>query len=131
MTQAFRTDIQVRFNDTDAFGHLNNTAFALYAEQARVDFLSQPNGDRSGLILAHIALDFRQQVRWGEAVYVLTTVEKIGNSSVTLKQEVYADDVLAVEVRSVVVFFDYAAQKPKTIPDALRAKLTPPVQADT
>ena len=31
----YHTDIQVRFNDTDALGHVSNIAFALYAEQAR------------------------------------------------------------------------------------------------
>lgn len=33
------TDIQVRFSDTDAQGHLNNTAYAVYAELARADLL--------------------------------------------------------------------------------------------
>ena len=32
------TNIQVRFVDTDALGHVNNSAFAHYAEDARIRF---------------------------------------------------------------------------------------------
>jgi acyl-CoA thioester hydrolase len=119
----YRTDIQVRFNDTDALGHLNNTAYALYAEQARVMFFHSLGMEKITLILAHISLDFRKQVTFGDSVYVETKVEKIGNSSVTLLQNVFANNVLAVETKSVVVLFDYEAQKPKKIPNDLRRGL--------
>lgn len=122
-THAFRTDVQVRFADTDAYGHLNNTSFALYAEQARVEFLYALGAERGTLILAHIALDFRKQVRFGEKVYVLTSVERVGNTSVTLRQDIYADEQVAAEVRSVVVLFDYQAQQSKRVPEPLREKL--------
>lgn len=119
----YRTDIQVRFNDTDMLGHLNNTAYALYAEQARVMFFHALGMEKITLILAHISLDFRKQVTFGDDVYVETTVEKIGNSSVTLLQAIFANNTLAVETKSVVVLFDYDAQKPKKIPDELRRGL--------
>lgn len=120
-----RTDIQVRFNDTDALGHLNNTAYALYAEQGRVDFLDRFRNEGVYLILAHISLDFLRQVRFRDAVFVLTRVAKVGRTSLTLEQEVYGGGDLAARVRSVVVMFDYAAQKPIPIPDSVRAQLTP------
>lgn len=122
-SNAHRTDIQVRFNDTDALGHINNTSFALYAEQARVALLGRLRNDPVFLILAHLALDFRRQVRLGEGVYVLSTVEKLGRSSITLKQDIYAADELAVEVRSVVVLFDYDAQKAVALNDEQRGYL--------
>jgi acyl-CoA thioester hydrolase len=119
----YRTDIQVRFNDTDMLGHLNNTAYALYAEQARVEFFRSLGMGRITLILAHISLDFRKQVTFGDKVYVITTVGKVGNSSVTLLQNVFANGELSAEIKSVVVLFDYEAQKPKAIPSELRERL--------
>lgn len=119
----YRTDIQVRFNDTDMLGHLNNTAYALYAEQARVEFFRSLGMGRITLILAHISLDFRKQVTFGDKVYVETKVGKVGNSSVTLLQNVFANGDIAAEVKSVVVLFDYQAQKSKAISDELREKL--------
>ena len=35
------TELQMRFSDTDALGHVNNIAFASYAETGRVDFLKR------------------------------------------------------------------------------------------
>jgi acyl-CoA thioester hydrolase len=119
----YRTDIQVRFNDTDMLGHLNNTAYALYAEQARVEFFRSLGMGRISLILAHISLDFRKQVTFGDKVQVETKVSKVGNSSVTLLQNIFANGELAAEVKSVVVLFDYEAQKPKVIPGELRTSL--------
>lgn len=123
--QIHRTEIQVRFNDTDALGHLNNTAYALYAEQGRVDFLDEFLNEGVYLILAHISLDFLKQVRFRDLVYVLTRVAKLGRTSVTLEQEIYGNGEIAARVRSVVVMFDYEAQKPVSVPDGVREQLTP------
>lgn len=131
--EPFRTDIQVRFSDTDALGHLNNIAYALYAEQARVDLFNQVlhKGRRGDVfvILAHIALDFIRQIRFGERVYVMTQVSQLGRTSVTLLQEVYAENELAAKVSSVVVLFDFKTQKPTPLPDELRAQLGPVTEA--
>lgn len=125
-----RLEIQVRFGDTDAMGHLNNTSFAYYAEVGRLDFFAAFGEAVRSLILAHLAIDFRRQVRFGEAVTVETQVERLGRSSVTLRQRVLAGGTLAADVRSVVVYFDYANAASKEIPDALRAVLAPYVAGD-
>jgi acyl-CoA thioester hydrolase len=128
-----RTDIQVRFNDTDAMGHLNNTSYASYAELARLDFFAQLGEQSRALILAHLAIDFRHQVRLGEAVHVRTWVERLGKSSITLRQEVIAQagtgDVCAAEMRSVVVCFDYETDRSREMPAAVRAAMLPYVAA--
>lgn len=118
--RTLRTDIQVRFYDTDAFGHLSNIAFSNYAEIARLHIFAPFRDEVVGLILVNLCLDFRSQVRYGDEVYVLTRVGKIGNSSVTLLQDIYANDKLACETSSVVVCFDYEAQKPMRVPDSFR-----------
>jgi acyl-CoA thioester hydrolase len=127
--QVHRTDIQVRFNDTDAMGHLNNTSYSAYAELARLDFFTQLGEQSRALILAHLAIDFRHQVRLGEAVHVRTWVERLGKSSITLRQEVIArtatGDVCAAEMRSVVVCFDYETDRPRDMPPAVRAAMAP------
>ncbi len=120
----YHTDIQVRFNDTDALGHVSNIAFALYVEQARVEFFRSLGMGRITLILAHLSQDFRQQIKFGDKVYVETKVSKIGNTSVTLEQTIIANKELAAEAKSVVVLFDYDAQKPKPIAEDLREKLS-------
>lgn len=115
--------IQTRFYDTDALGHLNNSSFTFYVEAARIEFLKEVGVPVNNLILARIALDFRKQVTFGQSLRVETIIGRLGNSSVTLLQKVFADDVLACETESVVVHFDYEANKPASVPDEVRARL--------
>lgn len=120
-----RTTIQMRFSDTDALGHLNNGAYAVYAEVARLEFLGLLADARRSLILARLEVDFRRQVRFGEAIEVTTWIERVGTTSVTMRHEVLADGTMAAEVRAVVVSFDYDAQRPKPWTDAQRTALQP------
>jgi acyl-CoA thioester hydrolase len=121
----FVTDIQVRFNDTDANGHLNNATYATYSEYARILFLNDVAGLNDHLILAHLSLDFIKQVKLGEEVKVTTKVKKLGNSSMTLYQEVLASGNIAAKIDAVVVQFDYREQNSKRISDDVRKKLEP------
>jgi acyl-CoA thioester hydrolase len=118
-----RMPIQVRFGDTDMFGHVNNAAFATYAELGRLRFLASLDYAPGGLILARIALDFRHQLRYGSDAELETRVRRVGTTSLELDQRLLADDVVACEMASVVVFYDYAAQRPKRVPDDLRTIL--------
>lgn len=124
-----RTAIQMRFADTDALGHLNNGSYAVYAEVARLEFLGLLADSRRSLILAHLSVDFRRQVRFGEAIEVTTWIERIGTTSVGMRHEVLADGTMAAEVRAVVVSFDYDAQRPKPWTSAQRDALQPYVEA--
>jgi len=120
-----RTAIQMRFSDTDALGHLNNGSYAIYAEIARIEFLGILGETRRSMILAHLELDFRRQVRWGESVEVETWVERIGNTSVTLRHVLWTAKACASDVRAVVVHFDYEAQRPRPWTVAQREALQP------
>ena len=118
-----RTPIQLRFADIDMLGHVNNVAYASYVETARVEFLRSLGEEVTSIIVAHLALDYRRPVHVGRALSVDTWVEKIGRTSVTLQQVVWADADRATDVRSVLVFYDYARGAPMPVPDAMRAAL--------
>jgi acyl-CoA thioester hydrolase len=122
-------DIQMRFSDTDALGHVNNGSFVIYAEKGRLEFLRVLGSQVRSLILAHIAVDFRRQVVFGEAVAVDTWVERVGTTSVTLLQTILAEGETAADVRSVVVAFDYAAKRPRPWTAEARAALEAYVHA--
>ena len=120
------TPIQVRFGDTDALGHVNNAVFASYAETARISFFREQvgmytsPGDTGGFILARLAIDFRAQVKLGQQVEVVTRVAKLGNSSITMTQQVLADGMIAADIEAVAVSFDYQKQRPVRIPQHIR-----------
>ncbi|HVT38819.1 MAG TPA: thioesterase family protein [Gemmatimonadaceae bacterium] len=110
----------MRFADTDAMGHVNNGSFVVYAETGRIDFMKALGAVDRSFILAHLAVDFRRQVRFRESIVVESWVETIGTSSMTLRQAIRADDTVAAEVRAVVVSFDYVANRSRSWSAELR-----------
>ena len=132
MTDAFRhrTTLQVRFRDTDAFGHVNNAVFASYSELARVRYLIdvlQPTGpfNRMPLILARIALDFRSPIEFGDEVVVETRVDRIGTSSFDMSHRMVAgpDARLVADVETVLVTYDYENARPMPVPGDWRERI--------
>jgi acyl-CoA thioester hydrolase len=125
-----RTPIQVRFRDTDAFGHVNNAVFFTYIELARVRYLidvlelNEPF-ERMPLILARVELDFRSPILFGEAVEVATRVDRIGRSSIGMSHRLTAgaDRRLAGESSSVLVTYDYSEARPIPVPDGWRTMI--------
>lgn len=115
--------VQMRFGDTDALGHVNNASFAAYTELARLDFARCLGAAVSSLILANLTIDYRRQLSWGESVRVDTWLERLGRTSFTLGQSVFGDDVLTADVKSVVVYFDFAEGKPRELTPEMREKL--------
>jgi acyl-CoA thioester hydrolase len=106
-----RIDIQVRFADTDAVGHINNATYATWTELARLRFLEESGNPPANFILAHLSIDFRRQVDYTDRVHVESRVAAIGTTSFTMAQLVYANDAAAAEIKSVIVSFDYPAQR--------------------
>ncbi len=125
-----RTSVQVRFRDTDAFGHVNNAVFFSYVELARIRYFLEvlkPDGpfDRMPLILARVELDYRSPILFGEEVSVETRVERIGRSSIAMSHRMTAspDDRLVGEVQTVLVTYDYAVARPMPVPDEWRTRM--------
>lgn len=124
-----RTPLQVRFRDTDAFGHVNNAVFFTYIELARIRYFldvldSGEPFDRLPLILARVELDFRSPIMFGEDVEVTTRVDRIGRSSIAMSHRMTAGDDrrLVGEAQSVLVTYDYDIARPMPVPDEWRAR---------
>jgi acyl-CoA thioester hydrolase len=115
----------MRFADTDAYGHVNNAAFAAYAEVARLDFIRCLGKAVRSLILASLSIDFRRQLSYGESIHVDTWVERFGRTSITLGQAVHGDNKLAADIRSVIVHFDYANGHAAELTSEMRDSLKP------
>ncbi len=117
-----------RFAETDQLGHINNSTLAVWFEEARTPVFRLFNPDLShstwNLILARLEIDFIAQLYYGQPVTIETGIVKIGNSSLTLQHLAYQQGQPACRGQSVLVHFDYQQQKPTTIPENIRKKLT-------
>ncbi|MFD7298548.1 MULTISPECIES: acyl-CoA thioesterase [unclassified Streptomyces] len=107
----------LRWADMDAYGHVNNVVFLRYLEEARIDFLFRPDKDfQQGSVVARHEIDYKRQlVHRHRPVDIELWVSEIKAASFTLSYEVKDEDVVYVRASTVVVPFDFEAQRPRRI----------------
>jgi acyl-CoA thioester hydrolase len=115
----------LRWADMDAYGHVNNVVFLRYLEEARIDFLFRPEKDfKQGSVVARHEIDYKRQlVHRHHPVDIELWVTEIRAASFTLTYEVKDDDLVYVRASTVIVPFDFEAQRPRRITEEERAFL--------
>lgn len=88
----FSAPVQVRFSDTDMYGHLNNTNNFAYFEFARIEFFKHiglmndwlnPKGETIPVV-ADLQCDYVKQVYFDQKLDIHVKAASIGTSSVDL-----------------------------------------------
>ncbi|MFZ5723786.1 MAG: acyl-CoA thioesterase [Pseudomonadota bacterium] len=123
----FRTRIHPRFCDTDALGHVSNTVVPVWLLEGREALLRLfvPDLDfrKASLVVVRTEIDFPAEIRFGTDVDLTLALEKVGNSSLVVLQEIFQGGILVCRARTVMVNFDVATRRAQAIPDALRPQL--------
>ena len=122
--------IPMRWGDMDAMGHVNNTVYFRFFEQARIAWFEamgcppDPTGIGPVIISAHCT--FLKQLRYPGEITVDTLVGDFGRSSFhTLHQIRRVDDpqTIMAEGGSKVVWVDQRVEKSVPLPDSMREQL--------
>jgi YbgC/YbaW family acyl-CoA thioester hydrolase len=120
--------IEIRWRDVDAYEHVNNAVYATYLEECRDEWLERALagvGDAWDYVLARVAIDFRRELRLeDDSIVVSCTLERIGTSSLTLREEIRTQDgSLCAESEAVLVARYREAGRSRPLSDAERASL--------
>jgi len=107
----------VRWDDIDAFGHVNNAKYLTYIQEARFLWSSIIE-----MVVARAEVDFIEPIYEGGRFYdVNLWVESIGNSSFTMAYEVVGDNgVVHAKVRTVQVVVNMETKKSRPLKDSER-----------
>ena len=90
----YMTEIKVRGYHADFYGHVNNARYLEFFEEDRWAHLESKidlkKWAQQGIVflVVNINVNYRLAVPVGETLLVTTNLEKIGNRSVVLKQEI-------------------------------------------
>ena len=126
----FVTNIQIRFNDVDQMGHVNNAVIMEYFDLGKDAFFSShgvpPTKGDFTIMVVHYEVDFKAQIRYHDQIEVTTEVEKIGNKSLTVMQRVVNTEtgVVCVECRTVMAGYRRSTSSSEVIPPEVRDWLT-------
>ncbi len=122
-------DIQVRFRDTDAMGHVNNAVYLSYLEVARFHYWRLATGHTDfrqvDIILARVEIDYRAPATVDTELKVWVRVPEIRRSSFLMDYRVEEKGTqrLIAEAKTVQACYDYAANKVKRVDEAFRRQV--------
>lgn len=123
------TTMPIRWGDMDAYGHVNNTVYFRYMEQARVEWIEEMQvpvrlgGD--GPVIINASCTFLIPMNYPGTVEVRTYVGAIGRSSceTLVEMRIVGDERIFVEGAAKVVWMNTQTGKSVPLPDHVRAVL--------
>jgi acyl-CoA thioester hydrolase len=142
LTPVYTHQLEVRFRDCDAMGHVNNAVYLTYLEETRfhhwrafglakraIASPASPDAavadDVPGVIVARVEIDYRRAAKHGDVLSIHLGVAAIGRTSFTYEYEIIDQSgALIATAKTVIVRFDYAAGRPVPIPEDLKQALT-------
>ena len=118
--------VLLRFRDLDLLGHVNNVALAGWLEDGRVALElpvqpATPSYVGPVIVLLDLHIQYLEEIRFGDDVRVGTRVQRIGTTSVTIGQAVFASGKCAAIAEAVEVLIDQESRKPTPWPPAFRS----------
>ena len=122
--------LQIRFNDVDKFGHVNNTVYFQFYDTAKTDYIATVckgvDWERLAIVVVKLEAEFLAQIKGDSHIAGRTRVTKIGNKSFHLEQDVIDIDTQEVKSRclSIMVLFDLEHQQTIPLPDDWRQAIS-------
>ena len=124
------TSIQpIRWGDMDALGHVNNTVYFRYMEQARIEWLFAQAASHdayatgSGPVIVDASCTFLEPLVYPGEVEVRMYLGQPGRSSVGSYYEIFKDARRCAEGAAKIVWIDLASGRPTPLPEAITGPL--------
>jgi acyl-CoA thioester hydrolase len=119
-------EIEIRWRDLDAFGHVNHIVFLTYLEEVRDEWLGRVLEDPAlvwGYVIARVEIDYRRELTLEDDVVVTRcSLERLGTKSITTSESVVTHDgETAAEAKAVLVARDEQTGRSRVISEGERA----------
>lgn len=114
------TPIQLRFNDIDTMGHVNNAIYQDYFDFGKVAYFnhvlgSDVNWNLTGLVLAKITIEYLLPIEINEEIELRTKIIRLGNKSFDMYQEVIGKNTSEVKATGLSVMIGFSKTENSTI----------------
>jgi len=126
----YKTTLQIRFADIDAFGHVNNAIYLTYFEIARSSYWTevvQWDWEIMGIIIGRAEINFIKPINLNDQVLAYVRTSRIGNSSFDLEYVLVKVNNGVEEIcttgSTVCIAFDYSQNQSSAIPEAQKLKM--------
>lgn len=128
MLNQHEIQIRVRYQETDAMGVLHHANYFTYFEMGRTELL-RANGhdyrrvEESGIfmVIVDVGCRYRRPARYDDVLLLKTRLRRVTAAKIEHEYELYRDDELLAEGRSVLACVDREGRLQR-VPDWLRAE---------
>lgn len=124
------TPVQIRFNDVDVLGHVNNTVYFSYYDTGKARYFEAMLGepiawDKVEAVIANVDCAFVAPVFFGNSIEVLTRCVSVSDKSFKLMQVIADRQTGQVHsvCETVMVSFNPVTGEPCRVPDRWRTAL--------
>lgn len=123
----FHHEVEVRFRDLDAMGHVHHSLSLIYFEEARTAYWQEVVGsghEALDFVLGEVSVRYHARTMFPGRLRVAVRTTHVGGRSFTMEYEARrADGTVVSSGRTVQVMYDYAQGASKPVPAALRSCL--------
>jgi acyl-CoA thioester hydrolase len=130
--RVYEMTLPIRWGDMDAMGHVNNTLYFRYLEIVRIDWLrslsAEPNPSGHGPVIVNAFCNFYKQLEFpGDILVKMYASDPARTTFETwaTMERVDQPDVIYAAGGATTIWVDFPRQKAETLPDWLRAVVTP------
>lgn len=126
---SYKSEMRVRFGETDLQGVVFNANYLLYVDTAQMDYLRTigvPYFDMLergyDIVIVDASVQFLAPARFDEVLHVYARIHDIGNTSIRMDYEIYEAESERFVARSqtAYVIIDRESQKPVRVPSYIR-----------
>lgn len=128
------TPVQIRFNDIDLAGHVNNAVYQYYYDFGKLRFMDSTfentiDWQKSGFVLLNINVDYIEPIYLHEEIVVETRIDEAKNKSIVIQQVIRTKDTSNEDgvksiAKSVMVAYNFIGKESMEIPQTWRDKIT-------
>lgn len=124
--------IQIRYNDIDLAGHVNNGVFHEYFDLGRVYYFDEVLGNGMFSRENHVAIvqsntTYAKEVFFGDPIQMVSKVIRFGNKSFDFLQAILLESEEGIELcaftLTTFVCMDYTTHSSKQIPEEWKEKI--------
>jgi len=124
----FKDEIVVRFSECDSLGHVNNTNYFIYFEEARKELFQifNPNLNISSwnLIVASTQCDYIREMSYAQKAYVYSWVSRLGTSSFTVEHAIRDEhNNWIARGRAILASFNFTERRSVPLTEEIKEKL--------
>jgi acyl-CoA thioester hydrolase len=128
----YETIIPIRITDLNYGNHVGNDTILSILHEARVQYLRHYGLEELdfagvGLIMSDVAVEFKNEIFYGERIIASVTVSEISKFSFDvyykLEKEINDKRILVALAKTGMVCYDYGAKKVAVVPKEVKDKL--------